>query len=252
MKILLNNLLVAFAMYSRLPVPKADWEEDNMKYCICFFPLIGLISGLLVNVTWRLLLLAGAGNAVQGSVLAVIPILVTGGIHMDGFLDTSDAIGSWKSVEEKLEIMKDSHSGASAVICGLCYMALYAGAMASMNTKALLLTGVGFMLSRAYSGFGLIVLRKAKKTGLLRSFSDRAASQRCSRVMIVWIAVSTAVMIMIDPVSGAVCAGCALAVFLWYRWTAYSKFGGITGDLAGYFLQICELVIALAAVLVCK
>ena len=96
------------------------------------------------------------------------------------------------------------------------------------------------------------MLRKAKKTGLLRSFSDRAASQRCSRVMIVWIAVSTAVMIMIDPVSGAVCAGCALAVFLWYRWTAYSKFGGITGDLAGYFLQICELVIALAAVLVCK
>ena len=94
MKMLLNNLLVAFAMYSRLPVPKADWEEDNMKYCICFFPLIGLISGLLVNVTWRLLLLAGAGNAVQGSVLAVIPILVTGGIHMDGLMDTADALAS--------------------------------------------------------------------------------------------------------------------------------------------------------------
>lgn len=251
MKTIWNNMLVAFAMYSRLPVPKADWEDQNMKYCICFFPLIGLVSGLLVNLVWRLLSLAGAGNAVQGSVLAVLPILVTGGIHMDGFLDTSDAIGSWKSIEEKLEIMKDSRSGASAVICGLCYMALYVGAMASVNEKALLLTAAGFMLSRAYSGFGLIVLRKAKKTGLLRSFSDRAAAQRCRWIMLLWILAASGIMIGIDPVRGLACAGCALLVFLWYRHTAYAKFGGITGDLAGYFLQICELAVAMTAVLIC-
>ena len=245
-------MLVAFAMYSRLPVPKADWEDDNMKYCICFFPLIGVVSGLLSFLLWRLLVLAGAGIPVQGSLLAVLPILVTGGIHMDGFLDTSDAIGSWKSVEEKLEIMKDSHSGASAVICGLCYMAVYTGAMCCVGQKAMLLIGTGYILSRAYSGFGLITLRKAKKTGLLRSFSDRASADRCKWIMLGWIALVSGSMIAVGKLPGLVCACCALLVFLWYRHMAYAKFGGITGDLAGYFLQMCELIVALAAVTSCR
>ena len=169
---------------------------------------------------------------------------------MDGFLDTSDAIGSWKSVEEKLAIMKDSHAGASAVICGLCYMAVYMGVMSQVSGKALMLVGLGFVLSRAYSGFGLIVLRKAKTTGLLRTFSDKAAASLCRKVMLIWIVSASAAMVLLSPLAGSVCAGCALLVFLWYRHMAYDKFGGITGDLAGYFLQLCELGTSICAALI--
>ena len=47
MKMLWNNFKVAFAMYSKIPMPRADWNKENMKYTFCFFPFIGLVIGAL-------------------------------------------------------------------------------------------------------------------------------------------------------------------------------------------------------------
>ena len=49
-------------------------------------------------------------------ILTVIPVFVTGGIHVDGLLDTSDALSSWQERTRRLEILKDSHAGAFAII----------------------------------------------------------------------------------------------------------------------------------------
>ena len=45
MKSLWNNFKVAFAMFSKIPMPRADWTKENMKYMFCFFPFIGTVSG---------------------------------------------------------------------------------------------------------------------------------------------------------------------------------------------------------------
>lgn len=58
------------------------------------------------------------------AVLILIPVLITGGIHLDGLLDTADALSSYKTKEEKLEILKDSHAGAFAIIIGICWFVL--------------------------------------------------------------------------------------------------------------------------------
>lgn len=55
------------------------------------------------------------------------PGSVTGGIHLDGLLDTADALSSYKTKEEKLEILKDSHAGAFAIIIGICWFVLVSG-----------------------------------------------------------------------------------------------------------------------------
>ena len=47
MKKVWNSFLISFAMFSKIPVPRADWDKENMKYMICFFPAIGVIIGLL-------------------------------------------------------------------------------------------------------------------------------------------------------------------------------------------------------------
>lgn len=61
------------------------------------------------------------------SIAVCIPLLVTGGIHMDGYMDTVDALSSHQSVEKKLEILKDPNAGAFAVIyCGI-YLLLSLG-----------------------------------------------------------------------------------------------------------------------------
>ena len=66
-------------------------------------------------------------DAWQQVFVLIPPVLVTGGIHLDGFLDTADALSSWQPWEKKLEILKDSHAGAFAIIMGCAYFALGTG-----------------------------------------------------------------------------------------------------------------------------
>ena len=60
-------------------------------------------------------------NGFTAVVLVLVPVIVTGGIHVDGLLDTSDALSSWRDREKRLEILKDSHAGAFAVITACVY-----------------------------------------------------------------------------------------------------------------------------------
>lgn len=121
---LFGSLVIAFSMYSRVPMPQLEWTKERMKYVMCFFPLIGAVIGLL-NVS-VVLGCNALGFRHFGQILpVVIPILVTGGIHMDGFLDVVDARSSHKDRKKKLEILKDPHTGAFAIIgCGV-YLVLY-------------------------------------------------------------------------------------------------------------------------------
>lgn len=249
MKELLQGFVIAFSMYSKIPMPRLEWDEKNMKYCLCYFPLIGLVIGAVMNVWFRLAVYAEFGMVFRTAILILIPVVITGGIHLDGLLDTADALSSYKTREEKLEILKDSHAGAFAIIVGICYFVLYFGTFSEVTAEKLPVIGLGFMLSRAFSGLGLVTLKKAKNTGLLRTFADAAANKRVMIVMSVYIAVISVAMVLIHPLYGCVAFGVALLTFWWYRSMAYEKFGGITGDLAGCFTQVCELVIALGVIL---
>ena len=249
MRDILKGFVVAFSMYSKIPMPKLEWTEKNMKYCICYFPLIGLVIGVLMNLWYRLAVYAEFGEIFRTAVLILIPVAVSGGIHLDGLLDTADALSSYKSREEKLEILKDSHAGAFAIIVGISYFVLYFGVFSEVTAKKLLVIGLGFMLSRAFSGLGLVALNKAKNTGLLRTFSDAAANKIVMITMILYLAVTAVLMTLIDPLYASVDFGLALLTFWWYRSMAYKKFGGITGDLAGCFVQVCELITALGVIL---
>lgn len=103
--------MVAFSTYSAILMPQVQWSQRNMRYAMCFFPLIGLIIGALLLGWAQLRNLVGIGPLLFGAVATVLPLLVTGGIHLDGFCDTCDALGSHQPREKKLEILKDSHAG---------------------------------------------------------------------------------------------------------------------------------------------
>ena len=78
MKTIWNNFKVAFAMYSKIPMPPADWEKENMKYALCFFPWVGLAVGAVSAVLFWLLQQIGAGSMLRAAVLTAVPVLVTG------------------------------------------------------------------------------------------------------------------------------------------------------------------------------
>ena len=103
MKKIWNSFLIAFAMFSKIPVPRADWDKENMRYMMCFFPLIGVVIGVLLQGLGILCTWLSFGDTMRGASFVLLPVLVTGGIHMDGFLDTTDALSSWQPREKKLE-----------------------------------------------------------------------------------------------------------------------------------------------------
>ena len=88
---------------------------------MCFFPLIGAIIGGLSWMWgyWGIRLVNS--RTFYAVALLLIPVMVTGGIHLDGLLDTSDALHSYQSRERKLEILKDSHAGAFAILTAVVY-----------------------------------------------------------------------------------------------------------------------------------
>ena len=190
----------------------------------------------------------GIGAFLRGAAAALIPLLISGGIHMDGFMDTTDALASWQPKEKRLEILKDSHTGAFAVMgCAgmlLLSAALYAEADPA---KAPLLICV-FVLSRALSAWTLVTMKGARPQGMLGDFS-RAAQKRAVTVSgSIYTVLCLAVWAILGGWIAAMCAAAAVLCVLAYRRMAYRQFGGVTGDLAGWFLQVTEL--ALTAVIV--
>lgn len=242
---MLNSLFLAFAMYSKIPVPRADWSKEKMKYVMCFFPLIGVILGFLM---WGFGILCshfGLPELFRSAGLTLIPLFVTGGIHMDGFLDTTDALSSWQPKEKKLEILKDSHTGAFAIIyCGI-YLVACLGIYAAMPAEVYPLMAVIPVLSRAFSGMSVVTFKNARKDGLLATFSTSAEKYITRGVLSIYLAVCAAVLVWLSPVNGALTALTGAAVFAYYRYRSYKEFGGITGDLAGWFLQIAEAMMGL-------
>ena len=239
-----NSFKIAFAMYSKIPMPRADWEKENMRYMMCFFPLIGIVIGAAMQLWSYAAQWLEAGNFLRTAGYVLIPVMVTGGIHLDGLLDTADALSSYQTKERKLEILKDSHAGAFAVITACCYFTACLGIWSELGEEQVRLLAGGYVLSRAFSGLAVAAFPSAKKSGTVAMFAD-AAQKRCVEIsMYVLVVFSAGYMCLTNVKMGAAALAGAWLTFVYYYQMSKKQFGGITGDLAGFFLQICELVMA--------
>ena len=249
----IHSLGIAFSMYSKIPVPKVRWTNEAMQYTFCFFPLVGVAEGALLWGMGMVLYGLRDRNRLPAIFVAIVrtilPLLVTGGIHLDGFADTVDALSSYGDREKKLEILKDPNTGAFAVI-GLCVYFLADVALWSEVTEELLpVIACTYMLSRSLSGISVVSFQAAKNSGLLRTFQDGAQKFRVRVVLILWACACGGGMLILSWRTAVIVIPAALLVFLYYYRMSRKQFGGITGDLAGYFLQVCELAMLAGAVL---
>ncbi|MDO4331222.1 MAG: adenosylcobinamide-GDP ribazoletransferase [Eubacteriales bacterium] len=248
---MLKSIIVAFSMYSKIPMPHVEWNEKSMRYYMCFFPMVGMVTGLCAVGCFYLLEVAGMSRSATAAILTVLPVLINGGIHMDGFMDTMDARSSYKPMEEKLKILKDPHMGAFAVISAIVYVLLSFAFFCEVTEAEIVWIGAGYVYSRILSGLSVVTFKKAKKDGMVAASAD-AAQKNVKWILTAELALFAAVALWCSPVMGAVCLFAGGLVFAYYRHMSYRIFGGITGDLAGYFLQMCELVILIGVVLAGK
>ena len=226
-------------------MPQVAWCDENMRHSLCFFPLVGVLIGML-EFGWLMLCeKLGIAGLIKGAVGCLIPLIVTGGIHMDGFMDTADALASRKPPEAARKILKDPHAGAFSVMSCAMYLILMTAVWSEASTSIL---PIAFVLSRSLSALSLVTMKSASE-GLLKTFVDSAGRRAVRSAATVWIALFSLLSLWIDPFSGfaGLCA-CGICFGMYWR-TSMKRFGGITGDLAGWFLQICELSYMAAVVL---
>ncbi len=248
MKHLWNSLNIALSMYSRLPAAQCDWSEENTKYVMCFFPLIGAVIGALCFGWDALAGCLGLHAPLRNVALVLIPLAVSGGIHLDGLLDAADAMSSWRPREKRLEILKDSHAGAFAVIACAAYFFLLYGTLDMVTGELVQVYAFTFIVSRSLSAVSVVSFPKASAEGTVAGFSKNAQTRATQVTSAVYLLVCAAAMFILQPVSAAAALAGAALTFLWYHHMAMKHFGGINGDLAGCFLSVCELAMPLAIV----
>ena len=239
---LFKSLLVAISTYSAIPVPQFEWNERNMKYAICFFPAVGIFCGAALWGWFALAEVLAVSSFFFATVATCLPLLITGGIHMDGYMDTVDALASHQPRERKLEILKDPTCGAFAVIyCGV-YLLVYAGLMHELYTaNCVLVLCPTFVLSRSLSALCAVTMPNARKSGMLCAYTKNTEKRTAIISLLIVLLISGGVSILLCPVIGAVTVLVAVVSVLLYHKLAMTQFGGVTGDTSGFFLQICEL-----------
>jgi len=251
MKSIFGGFITAFALYSIIPMPRVRWDRDSLRYALCFFPLVGaVIGGVQIGWFWAAAAL-GAAPGLYAAVAALLPVFVSGGIHVDGMVDTADALFSRASAEKKLEILKDPHTGAFGVMYCAGYLLLSFGLWQQIYAAPglLALAAAGTVLSRSCSALSITALPAARESGLARVFADGAARGPVTVCNLLVLVAVFAVNILFAPLWGVLGLLLCAAVACMHRVLCLRQFGGNTGDLSGWFSQHIELcVLAVAAV----
>jgi adenosylcobinamide-GDP ribazoletransferase len=243
MKTIWNSLMIAFTMYSKIPMPNVEITKENMKYSLCFFPLVGAVIGAIL-CGWRIAYpYLCNGNLLPAVVFVIVPVVISGAVHVDGFIDTVDALCSKKPMEDKLEILKDIHTGSFAVIISLAYFCVALGVWSEMPIDAVPVLAVGFVLSRALTVLSAVIFPQVKTKKRIVTFENAAHKKTVAIVSIAYIVVCVALMCYFEPMYGSVGVLGAALSFAYYYYTSKKHFGGITSAVGGFFVQVCELVI---------
>lgn len=248
---ILKSFIIAFSIYSKIPVPQFEWKEEDMKYMLCFFPWIGAVIGGCVYFWNHFCSIFNVGTMCHILIGVAIPLIITGGFHVDGFMDTMDAFHSYQSKEKKLEILKDSHIGAFAVIMLVLYGMIYMGAFSEIVDKSLLrIVCCGFFLARCLSGISVVSFQPAKKDGILYLFASKSQKEIVKGALYLQSIACICYMLWQSLYAGVIVIVVAFLVFAYYYYRTKKEFGGITGDTAGYFVLICEASMMIVAAVI--
>lgn len=240
-----KSIAISFSLYSKIPMPVFDWKEKEMKYNLIFFPWVGIVIGLIEVLIWKMSSVLSFPDMASAMIFAAVPLIVTGGFHVDGFMDVEDALSSYADKEKKLEILKDPHIGAFAVIRLAIAILLYCAGLLILIDRgdfgSFIIFNFSFFISRCMSGLSACIFPKAKKSGMLYE-ETKDSNKAVVIAILIQMLIGIAVMIVFLPLS-SVCmlTGGALSI-LWYWHMTNKNFGGVTGDTAGYLVVNAEIL----------
>ena len=242
MKKLLKAFCMSFSMFCAIPTPFAHvWEDSVRSLMLVVFPFVGTVIGAIWAGAGVLMRYFGCPHLFAAAILTLLPYWLSGGIHLDGFMDCCDAVFSRRPLEKKREILKDSHVGSFAVMSLSMLLLIGFAAFASFDgSENLWILVLVATASRACSAIGVSTLRPMGHSEYAGNFQ-----KDISKGNIITLALILAFCFAISWFAFGLCGiVTVLATALGYvAFTAYtfSELDGFSGDVTGLGTTMAEL-----------
>jgi len=237
---MIQSFLMTFSMYSKIPVPQVEYKEKNMRYTVAFLPFVGLA---IAAVTWLWLYFAPVfhfSRLFVSIIALIIPILVTGGIHFNDFINIS------------------KHGTIALAIYLLCNLAIWDElypfyAKGSVNDMTILcFIMLTYVISRCFAGLAILSFPKIKDSSFDTIFTDSSELKPAKIIILIILGICMIFEFFLQPVLSGTILCCGMLFFFYYRLKCMKKFGGISAKVAGWFLQLCELFLLFVLAISCK
>lgn len=257
---IVTGFFMAWGNFCAIPCPCKIWDEKARQHMLAAIPAVGLVIGILWwGLFWTVRLLA-VPIPVSAALMTAYPFVVSGFIHLDGFMDCNDAILSRRPLEERQRILKDSHVGAFAVITAILLFMVFFASMWSILETGKSWAGWCLMaaplLARCLPTKDVLTKKPLSTSQYDKSFDPRANRRFKWLLEIIWL---LAVLILTG--AAAVTAGTAgngffkaalimaaaqLAASILSGSYGRKQLGGMSGDIAGYTIVWGELAAVLS------
>lgn len=240
MKKLLKAFCMSFSMFCAIPTPFSHvWEDSVRSLMLVVFPFVGTIIGGIWALTAFLLDKINCPQMFAAAILALTPYLLTGGIHLDGYMDCCDAIFSRRPLEKKREILKDSHVGSFAVIALATLFMFSFAAFASRNGEAWMLILI-CTISRACSAIGVSTLRPMGHSEYAGNF-QKGISQANIIALCAILIITVAIASYLFSLDGFIISVATILGYVFATAYAFKNLDGFSGDVTGFGHTIAEL-----------
>lgn len=244
----MNEFITGLQFLTRIRIAnQSDWMPDSFGRSVKFFPVIGAVIGMILVAINYIIdgYLPAVGFYLPPHVLATIltaaPIMLTGGLHCDGFMDTMDGIFSGRSKERMLEIMKDSRVGANGVTTFTLLILLKWSLIADIAPSLLPLALFAMpILGRFAMVIGIMSFPYARPDGMGKAFAQHANKKA------LLIATLFTILLLL-PLGKQALFSCAAVVLFTVVFAKYATniLGGLTGDVYGAITELSEIVVLL-------
>ena len=238
MKRLITGFFMSWGMFCAIPCPLKRWDEEAKGPMLLLLPVIGAMLGALWALAAFLLRLVALPGLMTAGILTVIPYLLTGFIHLDGYMDCCDAILSRRDIEERRRILKDSHTGAFAVIALVILVLLSFAFLTGLSDNAPVWCLL-FLPAASRCVSSLSVMSMRPMPGSSYEKVQPAVTGGCKAAAWILLAVTAVLPAVIFGVTGLSAAVTMAASGLAVA-RGRSQLGGMNGDVSGFAVTIGE------------
>ena len=258
---MIKEFLIGLQFLTRINlVRQTIWTEKDFGESVKFFPAVGAILGIIYALTIGILICITGGRIpiFVGAVGFFLSVILTGGIHCDGLMDTADGLFSGREREKILAIMKDSRAGSFGVVSFVLIAALQISALAELAKFSAGWTCAAIFCAPIIGRLAMVfVIKKfpyARPQGIGKAFSIYMTQKTLNFAFVETILFLLPIFFLIEKIFIVSLISLIAAIIFSWRFGKFAteKIGGVTGDIYGAVEIISETIVLVIFVLTCR